>query len=255
MTPLLFVSLCLTMVGTAFLSGIFGMAGGLVLMGVLLAVMPLPDAMALHAVTQMASNGWRALLWRRHVRWSAVWAYMLGCGAALALWTAVMFVPEKPVALIALGLGPFVTRLLPAGFRPDPERPAHGLAYGGICMSLLLLTGVSGPLLDSFFLGGKLDRREIISTKAVCQTFGHGVKLVYFGVLIEQVGTVDPLLAVFAVAASMLGTTLARRVLEAMSDRAYRLWANRLVTGISGTYVVHGTWLLLATVPPSLAGP
>src|SRR2546423_5583453 len=52
------------MVGTAFLSGLFGMAGGMILIGVLLMLMPLPTAMVLHAITQMASNGWRAFLWR-----------------------------------------------------------------------------------------------------------------------------------------------------------------------------------------------
>ena len=57
------------MVFTAFLSGIFGMAGGMVLIGVLLVVLPLPMAMVLHAVTQMASNGWRAFLWWRHIQW------------------------------------------------------------------------------------------------------------------------------------------------------------------------------------------
>ena len=55
------------MVATAFLSGIFGMAGGLILMGVLLALMPVPAAMMLHGVTQLASNGWRAFLWRDHI--------------------------------------------------------------------------------------------------------------------------------------------------------------------------------------------
>ncbi len=245
MTPLLIAVLCAVMVGTAFLSGLFGMAGGLVLMGVLLVLLPLPDAMALHAVTQMASNGWRALLWWRHVRWSAVWAYAAGCALALALWSAARFVPDKPLALLFLGLGPFAVRLLPAGFRPDPERLPHGLAYGAVCMSLLLLTGVAGPLLDSFFLGGRgLDRRGIVATKAVCQTFGHGVKLLYFGALIEQTGSVDSALAAAAILASMAGTTLARRFLEAMTDRQYRLWANRLVTAIASYYVVHGTWLL-----------
>ena len=72
MSPLLIAALCLTMVGTSFLSGIFGMAGGMILVGILLALLPLPDAMMLHGVTQMASNGWRALLWWRYVRWSAV---------------------------------------------------------------------------------------------------------------------------------------------------------------------------------------
>ncbi len=72
MSPLLIATLCLTMVGTSFLSGIFGMAGGMILIGVLLALLPLPEAMMLHGVTQMASNGWRGLLWWRHVHWRAV---------------------------------------------------------------------------------------------------------------------------------------------------------------------------------------
>ena len=71
MSATLMLGVLSTMVATSFLSGIFGMAGGLVLMGVLLALLPLPEAMALHAVTQMASNGWRGLLWWRHVRWRA----------------------------------------------------------------------------------------------------------------------------------------------------------------------------------------
>ena len=61
-----------TMVGTSFLSGIFGMAGGLILVGVLLAILPLPAAMMLHGVTQLASNLWRASLWWRHIRWRPV---------------------------------------------------------------------------------------------------------------------------------------------------------------------------------------
>ena len=72
MTPLLIAALGLLMVATAFLSGLFGMAGGLILIGVLLTILPLPSAMVLHAITQMASNGWRAFLWRAHIRWKPV---------------------------------------------------------------------------------------------------------------------------------------------------------------------------------------
>lgn len=51
--------------GTSFLCGIFGMIGGLALMGALLLFLPVPTPMTLHAVTQMTANGWRALVWRR----------------------------------------------------------------------------------------------------------------------------------------------------------------------------------------------
>src|SRR4051812_50065883 len=66
------------MVATAFLSGLFGMAGGMILIGVLLMLMPLPTAMVLHAITQMASNGWRAFLWRAPIPPRAGVVYLFG---------------------------------------------------------------------------------------------------------------------------------------------------------------------------------
>src|SRR6478609_9156054 len=130
MSPLLIAALCLTMIGTAFLSGIFGMAGGMILVGILLAMLPVPEAMMLHGVTQMASNGWRALLWCRYVSWRAVAAYLLGCAIALALWSLTRYVPSKPVALLMLGLTPFIVRLAPQNFQPNPENLKQGAVYG-----------------------------------------------------------------------------------------------------------------------------
>ena len=62
-------------------------------------------------------------------------------------------------------------------------------------MGLMLMTGVSGPLMDTFFLGGKFDRRGIVATKATCQVASHFVKLIYFGGIIDQAATLDPVLA------------------------------------------------------------
>lgn len=246
MTPAIILALTVTMVAMAFLSGIFGMAGGMILIGVLLFLLPLPAAMVLHAVTQMASNAWRAILWWRHILWRPAAAYAAGCALALLAWSVWRYTPSTPAALLLLGLTPFMARAVPDAFKPDPGSLAQGTFYGTICMTLLLLTGVSGPLIDTYFLGGKLDRRQIVATKAVCQVFGHAAKLLYFGALIDQAGSLDPMMAALAIAASMIGTTLARRVLEAMSDVQYRLWANRIVTTIAGYYVIYGSYLLLA---------
>lgn len=236
--------LSVVMLGTSFLSGIFGMAGGLILVGVLLAVMPLPDAMALHAVTQISSNGWRCALWIRHVRWRVVVFYAAGAVAAVAAWSVVRFVPEKPWALLGLGASPFLVRLLPRGLAPDAESTPQAVLYGGTCMMLMLLTGVSGPLADSFFLGGKLERREIIATKSMCQTLSHALKLVYFAALIDNAGSVDPWLGGAAILASAAGTVLARRVVEAMCDASFRRWGGRIITAIGVFYLAQGAWLL-----------
>ena len=149
MTPMLMLGLTALMVATALLSGVFGMAGGLVLIGVLLALLPVADAMVLHAVTQMASNGWRAALWWRYVRLRPMANYLLGALAAVLVLGVLNYVPSRPVALLMLGTTPFLVRLLPTRFKPDPERLGHGLLYGAACMALMILTGVSGPLMDS----------------------------------------------------------------------------------------------------------
>src|SRR5260370_21023485 len=108
MTTLTISLLGLLMVATAFLSGLFGMAGGLILIGVLLTLMPLPSAMVLHAITQMASNGWRALLWRSHIRWRPVAIYLIGCALALAAWSLTRYVPGKPMAILLFAVTPFL---------------------------------------------------------------------------------------------------------------------------------------------------
>src|SRR6202030_3042794 len=120
MTPLMIATLGLLMVATSFLSGLFGMAGGLILIGVLLALMPLPSAMVLHAITQRAPNGWRPFLWRRHIRWRPVAVYLIGCAVALAAWSITRYVPDKPIAMLLLGVTPFMARLLPPGLKPNP---------------------------------------------------------------------------------------------------------------------------------------
>jgi uncharacterized protein len=109
----------------------------------------------------------------------------------------------------------------------------------------MLLAGVSGPLIDAYFLSAKLDRRQIVATKAVCQVAGHGAKLAYFGSLVGQSASLDPLLAAAAVAASIAGTSLARPVLERLSDAQFRRWTSRIIAAIAIVYLAQGAYLLL----------
>ena len=53
---------------TAFLSSIFGMLGGLILMGVLVFIMPVSNAMVLHGLIQLTSNGYRAWLNKKDIK-------------------------------------------------------------------------------------------------------------------------------------------------------------------------------------------
>ncbi|MEI9901924.1 MAG: TSUP family transporter [Hyphomicrobium sp.] len=244
MTALMALSLSALMIGTAFLSGIFGMAGGLILIGVLLMLLPLPAAMVLHAVTQMASNGWRAILWWRHIVWNLIGFSVAGNLVAVVLWSITLYVPDKAVALIMLGLSPFIVRAIPEKILPRTFGPAQVAGTGVVSMMLMLVTGVTGPLLDTMFLRSPLERKQIIATKAACQLFAHGFKLFYFGALIDQAGEVEPWFLAIAVVSSMIGTSLGRLLLERMSDAQFRLWSNRLITALASYYVGYGLVLL-----------
>lgn len=237
--------LAVAVVCTSFLSGMFGMAGGLILMGLLVLVVPVAPAMMLHGAAQLASNGSRAWLWRTHIRWKGLGFYLVGSILPVAAFVWLAFEANKATVLLVLGTTPMAAMLLPARIRPDAERAFDGIVCGMVCTSLQLLAGVSGPILDVFFTGSKINRKELVATKAAFQTFGHMLKIVYFGrfVTIGEGGI--PLLALAAaVVLAVAGTNLSRRVLEAMSDVQFRAWTTRLIIAIGTVYTCQGLWLL-----------
>ena len=227
---------------TSFIAGIFGMAGGMLLMGGLLFMVSVPDAMILHGITQMTSNGWRAILWRRYILWSVVLRYLLGLLAACAVFFSLVLVPDERIVMIMLGIVPFLGRLIPSHLLPQANKTGGAELCGLFCTTLQLLSGVSGPILDIFFVQSGLDRRRIVATKAACQVVTHLTKLLYFGAIIGGLsGTAfDPLIIAVAVSMAILGTTLARSILERLSDNDFRRYTWRLVYGIGLVYLTRG---------------
>ncbi|MSP48298.1 MAG: sulfite exporter TauE/SafE family protein [Alphaproteobacteria bacterium] len=242
------IGLALSIIATSFLSGLFGMAGGMVLMGLLLVLLPVPAAMVLHGVTQVASNGARAWLWRTHIIWRLFAAYFAGAVLALALFAAIRFIPSKAMVLIFIGLAPLTALAMPDRLMPNLLKPTHAAACGFICTVLQLVAGVSGPIFDAFFVKSGMDRKAQVSTKAAAQTFGHFVKLVYFGTIVaSDESYVAPAVMAIAVATAIIGTWLSRRILEGMTDRGFRLWSQRIIVTISAVYLGQGLWLAVAS--------
>src|SRR5918996_1042998 len=116
----------------AVISFISGMAGGMLLIGFLLVLLPVPVAMVFHGVIQIAANGWRAWLWRHHVRWSVVLKFGAGTVASLVVFSFFDFVPDKALVLMAVGLTPFIALAVPQRFAPDIERGGQAFLAGVI---------------------------------------------------------------------------------------------------------------------------
>lgn len=226
---------------TSFVAGIFGMAGGMILMAALLLFLPVPQAMILHGLTQATSNGWRAAMWNAHIHWRIVGRYAVGLVAASALFLSFHLVPDERVVFIMIGVVPLAGMVLPPNLALDCQRMGQAEACGFVCTALQLVSGVSGPTLDLFFVRSLMDRRAVVATKAGCQVITHLAKIGYFGTLF---GTAWTALGwhIFAIAIvlAILGTTLSRKVLERMTDQSFRRYTRWIIAALGVTFVGRG---------------
>src|ERR1700724_2367946 len=107
-----------TILVSSFISGTFGVAGGMVLLGVVLVYFPVTTAMVLFSIIQLVANAWRAGLWWRFVLWSIFAWYAVGGILAFALMRWIAYVPDKATVYILLGALPFAVEVLPLRARP-----------------------------------------------------------------------------------------------------------------------------------------
>lgn len=233
---------------TAALSGIFGMAGGLVLMGALAFALPVSAAFVTHGILQLVANGWRAVLHRKHVYWRIIANYAVASAAAGGLISLIAFAPSRPLLFLLLGLVPMLVWLPTNWIQLDATRTPHALTSGFLVTLVNLTAGVAGPLLDIFFVRTALTRHQIVATKAATQVFSHGAKIVVYGApLLAAPKGVLPPWWVFAMAipASMLGTAAGGWVLDRITDVDFKRWTAWIVTGIGLVYLAKAAQLAL----------
>ena len=115
---------------TAALSGVFGMAGGLVLKGALALVLPVSAVFVTHGLLQLVANGWRAILHRKHVNWRIVGVYALGAFVAGAVMAKVAFEPTTATLYLLMGLVPGLIWMPQDKVKLDAERPLQAFICG-----------------------------------------------------------------------------------------------------------------------------
>jgi uncharacterized membrane protein YfcA len=247
MTAGALIIVALTIVFTSFLSGVLGMAGGMVLIGVLLLFFDVIPGMVLFSVVQLASNGWRALLWREHVRWRIFLLYVAGAALSFFIMRWLAFVPDKAFVYLALGALPFFVEVLPPSARPNIEWRFVPFVTGFITTVIQLLVGVAGLFLDIFFQKSALDRKTTVATKAMTQTFGHLLRGAYFGSFLNVTEALPIAAYGPAILLAIFGASLAPFVLERLTDANFRVWTRRVIFVIAVTYLARGVWLMLQT--------
>jgi len=242
MSPADLAVIAATIVFSSFVSGVFGMAGGMVLLGVLLNYLDVAAGMILFSIIQFFANGWRVVQWRHYVLWPIFGWYLLGAAISFAFMWTMAFVPDKAMVYLALGLMPFVIEVMPAALRPNIERRGVPFFTGMVTTVIQILAGVGGLFLDIFFQKSMLDRKTTNATKAVAQTFSHVVRVVYFGSL-AGIGDLPVRAILPAVLLALAGSSLAPFVIERMTDHGFRQWTRAIIFAISAVYLARAAWL------------
>ena len=237
----------LTTLATSFISGIFGMAGGLILMAVLVATVSVAMAMIIHGGIQMFANGYRAFLLRDAINWRVFGFYCIGAAVGVTALFFVSWTPDKSGLYLLLGLTPLLVWLPKERLHLDIKRPAHAILAGFGVQGLNTLAGVAGPMLDLFFVRADMTRQQIVATKSVTQALSHMVKIGFWGVPVVTAAGWQAMppwwLFAAAIPLSMLGTSLGKRVLERMNDVNFRKWMKGLVTAIGVVLLMRAAGL------------
>jgi uncharacterized membrane protein YfcA len=217
---------------TSILSAIVGMAGGIVLLSIMLLFFDPLVAIPIHGAVQLVSNASRACIQRHHVEWGIVAryaAFLLPTGfIGLAVLRSLS--PEVARALIGafVLLATWAPRWLLLGTHPERiDRNRRFLVLGAVIGAVNVAIGATGPLLAPFFLNLGLTRQAIVGTKAACQVLGHVVKLLVFGLAgFAYAEYAGPL--VLLAAAVVVGTWIGSRILGRVSEVAF----TRLLRGV-----------------------
>ncbi|MGQ7261999.1 TSUP family transporter [Vreelandella sp. V005] len=229
---------------TSMLSGVFGMAGGLVLLWFLLLVFPAGTAMAVHGVIQLTANGSRAWLSRGYIVWRIVAFMALGVLSAAGLLLLFNYSPNAASVSLLIGLLPILVWLPKRWFHLNANRASHAFCCGIASGGLTIAAGVSGPLIDIFFVRSRMDRRQVVATKAMIQVVAHSIKIIFYLGAAMALSAGEWGIVLLAAPFAMLGTQAGNRILHRLTDANFRTWTRWIVTGIGVFYFAQGIFLL-----------
>ena len=228
-STILFI-LALAALITSIISAILGMAGGVMLLAVMLCFMSHADAIPTHAAVQIASNGTRVLAFLPHVDRPAFGRFVIGVipGGAVGvflLWWLGQMQESEPYLKTLLGAYILLATHVPSRLpKLKASASLRGFTLTGFLAGTAALTvGAVGPLIAPVFTRRDFVKERLIATKAVCQLTTHAMKIPAFLLLrdldVTRLGSVALVMVVMVIP----GTLIGKRLLRGVAERHFRI--------------------------------
>ncbi|NBV54780.1 MAG: hypothetical protein EBR79_03610 [Proteobacteria bacterium] len=233
----------------SLLSGVYGMAGGLVLLAVYLMFLPTAKVMLLHGLVMFVACAGRAVIARDQLLPS-----VLITGAVMAPLLCWFFISHevvlpKPLIYILVGITSFIVWLPPSKFSIPVGKKRGASVPTAASLIFTLSLGAAGPMIDAIFLQSGLNRAKIMANKAFLQVLAHGSKIIVYGGLTLLApdalqSTYTPLLLGGSLVAALAGTWAGNHILQQMSENFFTRTSRWLISAIAVYYVVQGVMSL-----------
>lgn len=230
---------------TSMLSGIFGMAGGLVLLGILLLILPVGTAIAVQGAIQLIANGSRAYFSRKYIDLRVLSIMTLGLVVTAIALFILRYTPDLATVCITIGLLPILLWIPQSWLALDASKPHHAFICGLLGGGINLAVGVAGPTIDMFFIRTPMDRRTIIATKAAAQVVNHAAKIAFYWSATATLTSFEWAAIALAAPFAILGTSAGHWVLQRLTDANFKRWTRLLVSAIGIYYLLRGIFLLI----------
>ncbi|MEP5766607.1 MAG: sulfite exporter TauE/SafE family protein [Halieaceae bacterium] len=223
---------------TSTLAAVFGMGGGVPLITLMPGLVPAAAIIPLHAVTQLASNGSRALFGWRHIELSLLAPFLLGAlGGAFA--GALVF-QQLDLSWLPALIGLFI---LVITWLPLPLVSGAGrwplVLLGFYQTGIGMLIGASGPL-GAALLSRRSSRRDwLVVNTAVYMSCNHLLKMLAFGLMGFAFSDYF-LLLLGMVIGVVLGSWLGTWLRQFVPEINFQFWFRLLVTALALRMIVLG---------------
>lgn len=240
--PLFAGALILTSFATSALTAAFGIGGGLALLAVMAAGLPMATVVPVHGIVQLGSNAGRAVVLKDHIDWPA--AGWFSAGGLVGAAAGGLMAARAPDDLLKIAVAAFILLMVWGPKPPAIGRGSIALAGGGAFGGVLtMIVGATGPITAALLSARRMAPMPQVATFSACMTAQHLTKGAVFGALGFAFAPWIPLTAAM-IATGFLGTIAGAQILKRLPPDRFRQAFQVVMTVVALQLGIAGVWAL-----------
>jgi len=199
---------------TSTIAGVVGIGGGMMLIAILPAFLPLNALIPVHGLTQMSSNLSRAVFGYKDVKVEVVPKFLLGSLIGVSFFAMILYFIS--LEYVPLFIGTYILfSLWSQKFNEKIKRFESYILIGFFQSGFSIVVGATGPLATTLLVKDYNDKHTVVATAAALMSITHMLKVfafMIFGfVFFDYIGVLTGMI-IGAVAGSWMGTKLRDKI-------------------------------------------